>query len=423
MSPTEALSVWLYQSRVADIERARNGRLSLRFTEEALDRFGPDSPILSTSMPTRIEPYPNALTRDFFEGLLPEAAARTSVVRALNANRPRGSELDGGDTFGLLRELGRDCAGALVIQPPSEDAPVAAPISEAMPISDDEVAERLARLPQAPLGVDGRSGVRVSLAGVQRKLLLARRADGRWVDPADGIPSTHILKPQIPDVNLPRSVENEAFCMLLAARVGLPAAMVEVAEFGGQRVLVIERFDRRVVDGLIRRIHQEDSCQALGIRPSLKYEEQGGPQLRRLAALLSGFGREDDLGQLLKLATFNVAVGNADAHGKNYSFLHHRSGDIALSPAYDVMSTTLYEAVDRTMGMYIDNVRRIDRVELGRIIDEGVSWGMPRNDAESAVVQTLLAIGEALGDPVDLSVEVDLLDLVRSRTTQLTERL
>ena len=82
MSPTEALSVWLYESRVADIERGRNGRLSLRFSEEALDRFGPDSPILSTSMPTRMEPYPNARTRDFLEGLLPEAAARTTEVDA-----------------------------------------------------------------------------------------------------------------------------------------------------------------------------------------------------------------------------------------------------------------------------------------------------------------------------------------------------
>jgi len=423
VSPTEALSVWLYESRVADIERARNGRLSLRFTEEALDRFGPDSPILSTSMPTRMEPYPNAPTRDFFEGLLPEATARTSVVRALNAHRPRGSELDGGDTFGLLRELGRDCAGALVIQPPSEDAPAAAPISEAMPISDDEVAKRLARLPQAPLGVDGRAGVRVSLAGVQRKLLLARRADGRWVDPANGIPSTHILKPQIPDMNLPRSVENEAFCMRLAARVGLPAARVEVAEFGGLRVLVVERFDRRVVDGRIQRIHQEDSCQALGIRPSLKYEEQGGPQLRRLAAVLAGFGREDDLGQLLQLAAFNVAIGNADAHGKNYSFLHHRSGYVALSPAYDVMSTTLYEAVDRTMGMFIDDVRSIDDVELDRIVNEGASWGMTRADAETAVVHALLAIRDALADTEDLSVEPDLRDLVRSRTARLTESL
>jgi serine/threonine-protein kinase HipA len=142
-----------------------------------------------------------------------------------------------------------------------------------------------------------------------------------------------------------------------------------------------------------------------------------------LAAVLSGFGRDDDLGQLLKLATFNVAVGNADAHGKNFSFLHHRSGDVALSPAYDVMSTTLCEAVDRTMGMYIDNVRRIDRVSLARLVDEGASWGMPRKTAESAVVQTLLAIREALGDPADLSAEVDLLDLVRSRTTQLTDGL
>jgi serine/threonine-protein kinase HipA len=423
VSPAETLSVWLYGTKVADIERSARGRFSLRFTEDALDRFGPDSPILSASMPTRTEPYPNALTHGFFEGLLPESTARTGIVRTLNANRPAGSELDESDTFALLGELGRDCAGALVVQPFPDAPPSTRPIGQATPITDDEVAERIARLPQAPLGVDGRTGVRVSLAGVQRKLLLTRRADGGWAEPAEGIPSTHILKPQIADVNLSRSVENEACCMRLAARVGLPVAGVDVAHFGGRPVLVVERFDRRVEDGKIHRVHQEDSCQALGIRASVKYEEQGGPRFEGLAGVLSSFDREGDLRHLLALATFNVAIGNADAHGKNLSFLHDVTGDIALAPAYDLMSTTLYPGVDRTMGMFVDGVRRIDGVGRDRIVNEGLSWGMSGEESEGVVISTLRRIREALDDSRDMAGETNLVEHVRTRANELTDGL
>jgi serine/threonine-protein kinase HipA len=418
MNGPERLAVWLYGTLIAEITRTRNNRIEMRFTEEALDRFGPDSPILSTSLLVREERYSNAATRDFFEGLLPEGEARNQIVRNLNDGRSEDRRLDPTDTFGLLAEIGRESAGALVVQP-GNDPPSTQLISDVPSISNDLVAEIIANLPQFPLGVDIPRGIRLSLPGIQRKLPLVRRTDGRWAIPTDGAPSTHILKPQIADTRFPKSVENEYFCMKLAARAGLSVAKVELEQLGGKRVLVVERFDRRLANGRLQRIHQEDACQALGIRP--KYEQDGGPSFRRLAGVLSSFERKDELAPLLTLATFNMIIGNADAHGKNYSILHDELGQIALAPAYDLMSTVLYPDIDTVLGMYLDNVRQIQRVERNRIVNEGESWGLTRTEADRAVSDTIMRVAEALAHPVDLEpYEADLMKLVEARTAGLS---
>jgi serine/threonine-protein kinase HipA len=417
MSEPASLAVWLYGALIAEITRDRNNRVSMRFTEEALDRFGPDSPVLSTSLLVREERYSNAPTRDFFEGLLPEGEARNQIVRNINDGRSEDQRLDPSDIFGLLSEIGRESAGALIVQP-GNDPPSSQLISDVQSISNDLVAELIANLPQFPLGVDIPSDTRLSLPGVQRKLPLVKGTDGRWAVPTDGVPSTHILKPQIADTRFPKSVENEYFCMTLAAAAGLNVAKVELEHFGGLPVLVVERFDRRLVNGRLQRIHQEDACQALGIRQ--KYEQDGGPSFRRLAGVLSSFEREGELGPLLALATFNIIIGNADAHGKNYSILHDESGQITLAPAYDVMSTVLYPDIDTVLGMYVDNVRQIRHVDRNRITNEGESWGLARSEADHVVSETIQRVADALAHPVDLeSCDSDLMQLVEARTADL----
>jgi serine/threonine-protein kinase HipA len=417
VSQPERLAVWLYGTLVAEITKSRNNRLSLQFSEEALDRFGPDSPILSTSLLVRAERYRNSATRDFFDGLLPEGDARNAIVRAINEGTPDNSKLEAEDTYGLLAEIGRENAGALIVQP-GTDAPTTGQASDAQPISDDEVARRIARLPTSPLGVDTARGIRLSLPGVQRKLLLIRRTDGGWALPAEGLPSTHILKPQIADTRFPNSVENEAFCMKLAARVGLNVANVEVQHFNGKPVLVVERFDRRLVSGRLERIHQEDACQALGLRS--KYEQDGGPSFRRLANLLSSFGREGDLRDLLALATFNIIIGNADAHGKNYSVFHFESGQIALTPGYDLMSTALYPDLDTVLGTYVDNVRQIQSVTRYRLVNEGESWGLSPTDADETVTKLLERVSDVFSDLAGLEpYEPNLSQVVETRTSAL----
>jgi serine/threonine-protein kinase HipA len=402
MTSTERLAVWLYGTRIAHIERGRDKRLSLHFRDEAFDLFGPDSPILSTSLLVRQERYPNALTRSFFDNLLPEGPARNTIVRALNAHRSDGSKLDDRDIFGLLAEIGRDCAGAIVIQPMEDSEPVARSTSDARPITDDEVAERIRKLPTAPLGIDIREGVRISLAGAQRKLLLTRRQDGGWALPVNGVPSTHIMKPLMADERFPNSVANEFFCMQLAAKAGLRVAPVQSLEFDGQPVLVVERFDRHVVNNVVQRIHQEDSCQALGISADLKYQQDGGPSFQKIAELLSTFGTERDLLELLSLMTFNMAIGNADAHGKNYSMLHLESGDVRLTPAYDLLSTANYPDSDMELAMYVDNVRKVQNIARDSIVDEAATWGLSRWEAGQAVDRMLVQVRDALKSPEEL---------------------
>ncbi len=178
------------------------------------------------------------------------------------------------DTYGLVRELGRDCAGAMVIQPMEESAPPPSTTLTAERLSDEELADLVRNLKSAPLGAGGR--VRISLAGVQAKLLLTRMPDTTWGRPVDGTPSTHILKPEV--AAYPNTVENEAFCMRVAKHLGLRVANVETTEVAGRKLIVVERYDRLVQpDGKVERIHQEDFCQATGTKPDDKYQEDGGP--------------------------------------------------------------------------------------------------------------------------------------------------
>jgi serine/threonine-protein kinase HipA len=149
-------------------------------------------------------------------------------------------------------------------------------------------------------------------------LLLTRMPDCGWGRPVDGTPSTHILKPEIAAST--NSVENEPFCMRFAKHLGLPVADVETIEVAGRKLIVVERFDRVVhADGATIRLQQQDFCQATGTPSDLKYEENGGPSLRRIAGIVQAAASLDSVETLLRLATASVLIGNGDTHAKNYS--------------------------------------------------------------------------------------------------------
>jgi len=358
------LGVWLSGALVATIDQDRRGP-RLTYTPEAIRLHGLGTPLLSLSLPVRAERFTQGSVRPFLDGLLPEGEARRIIARDL--------KVDPDDTVELIALLGRECAGALIIQPLDDDRPPGMTTSTAEPLSDEELANLVANLRSAPLGVGGR--VRVSLAGVQEKLVLTRMVDGGWGRPVDGTPSTHILKPEI--AAYPNTVENEAFCMRIAKHLGLEVAEVETIEVAGRKLLVAERFDRLVgPDGTVERIHQEDFCQATGMRPVDKYEEDGGPSLSRIAAIVASVSIRGSLERLFQSVLLNVVCGNGDAHAKNYSVLHERAGAVRLSPLYDVMCTLAFG--DDRLAMYIDNVRRTDRVTTERLVNEGVRWGLTR---------------------------------------------
>ena len=405
----DELAIWLYGIRVASIAQER-GRLRLIYTEEALERYPLGVPLLSLSLPLTPQRFTHGLVRPFLDGLLPEGEARQAAANDFNVLRE--------DTYGLIRALGRDCAGALVIQPAEAPAPPVPTALTAAPVSDSEIGRLVANLRYAPLGVGGR--VRISLAGVQEKLLLTRMPDRSWGRPVDGTPSTHILKPEI--ARFSNTVENEAFCMRLARNLGLPVASIETMTLDGRKLIVVERYDRTLhANGSVERIHQEDFCQATGVLPDKKYEEDGGPSLRRIAEILQAAAGPDSLELLLRAVTVNVLIGNGDAHGKNFSLLHDHSGALRLAPLYDLISTLVYG--DDRLAMYIDSVQRIDRVTADRIINEAGRWGMSGRRAAEMVADLLDRAPAAAQEALDESevLPPGLTEIIGSQITRLRQ--
>jgi serine/threonine-protein kinase HipA len=354
------------------------------------------------ALPVGTERYTQGAARPFLDGLLPEGEPRKSIARDLGL-RPD-------DTYGLIEALGRDCAGAVVIQPLDDPPPPAPTTTSAERLAPEEIETLVRDLRSAPLGAGGR--VRVSLAGVQEKLLLTRMPDGSWGRPVDGTPSTHILKPEI--AAYPHTVENEALCMRIAKHLDLDVATVETTEIAGRKLIVVERYDRSVgADGSVERIHQEDLCQATGTPPDTKYEEDGGPSLRRVAGILQSVALPDSLERLAQAVALNVVLGNGDAHAKNISLLHTPSGGLSLSPLYDLMCTLRYG--DDRLAMYVDRVQRTDRVTAERIVNEAIRWGMSSSRAAEIVGDLLdrvpgaitLAHEETDGVPQDLVATVE----------------
>ena len=180
-------------------------------------------------------------------------------------------------------------------------------------------------LPSRPL-LAGEDGLRLSLAGAQSKVPVVL-VDGAVALPAPGQPTTHILKPPISRFSA--TTENEAFVMRLAAAVGLDVAPVEPRVVRDRTFLLVQRYDRAPAeDGSVRRVHQEDFCQALGIPPEIKYASEGGPGLKDCFALVRRVAARPavDVLKLLDAVIFNVIAGNADAHGKNFSILYDGDG-------------------------------------------------------------------------------------------------
>lgn len=423
MSSSPTLAVFLHEERLGELTDVGMGYAALDFAEEAVLAYGVGSRALSLSLPLRWETVSGLEARPYFEGLLPEGGARERIAQA--------RRLSSADGFALLRELGRDCAGALTILPPDE-------LFDPHPgsvrwLSDDDLAQVIADLPDAPLGIDPDGRVRLSLAGVQDKLVVCVREETLIGLPLDGHPSTHILKPPAAQrdrtgaIRFPGMVENEAFCMLLAAAAALPAASVQVTTAGGERALLIERFDRVVSGDAIARVHQEDACQALGVDPLHKYEEHGGPALAGVAEILREFAATPipDLYAFLDLVAFNVLIGNCDAHGKNISLLHREEGAVELAPAYDLVSTACYPGLSTQLAMGVGGVTELSQVGPAELVSAYGACGVGSTIAGrrlSGLLERVVAaleptLGRAEEEGWSTPLTQEIADRVRSTAT------
>lgn len=310
---------------------------------------------MSFSLPKQEEPFKRSAVQAFFGGILPEEGQRTAIARALGVSAD--------NEFRLLEYLGGEVAGALTLLPEGETP--ASP-SDAAPklLDDDALVQLLDHLPLRPM-LAGEDGLRLSLAGAQSKLPV-RLIDGQIALPAPGQPTSHILKPPI--ARFEGTTENEYFCMSLAGAIGLEVAPVEMRVVADRSFLLVTRYDRAVGAGGVARLHQEDFAQALGIPSHRKYASDGGPIFADCFALLRRAATRParEILKLLDAAIFNLIIGNADAHAKNFSLLHsggRGGGGIALAPLYDLLSTIHYPNLHVKLAMKIGGKAVLEEIE------------------------------------------------------------
>lgn len=347
---TRLLDVYLHEKKAGKLQQASNGQLSFTYNPDYLIE---SNQAISISMPLTEAPYSDNIARPYFSGLLPDEHARKRLAAALGVSAE--------NPFKLLEIIGGECAGALSLIPEGETLPNHH-AGAFEPLSDKQLAQLLDDLRERPL-LGGKDGVRLSLAGAQDKLAVCLIDDVITL-PKDGRPTSHILKPFIE--GLEGTVENEVFCMRLAHRMGLNAPEVSKRTVGSTDFILIKRYDRlQDSNGMIRKLHQEDFCQALAVPPELKYEDEGGPGITHCQTLIQQSTRQPAADQITfqKMIIFHYLVGNADAHAKNYALLY-RQNTPDLAPIYDVVNTAVYPRLSKNLAMKIGGRGRPDTIQL-----------------------------------------------------------
>lgn len=344
------LDVWLFAERVGTLA-LMDGRLNFCYTPAWLSHQ--NAVALSASLPLQAGPFDDRKTRPFFAGLLPEGQMRRLIAQQF--------QVSGQNDFALLDHIGGECAGAVTFLEPGQALPAATGNDDVQWLSDDEVIAILDELPRRPM-LAGKDGLRLSLAGAQDKLPVV--FDGARIGlPMGGAPSSHILKPAIHAVQ--DSVINEGFCMALAEAMQLKPAKSKVHRVLDRSFLLVERYDRLIDgQGYRQRLHQEDFCQALGVVPEMKYQNEGGPDLAQCFDFVRRATRPSapQILRLLDCVIFNALIGNHDAHAKNFSLLYSGKAPV-LAPFYDTLSTAVYPTLTPKMAMKIGGKYKFSEIQ------------------------------------------------------------
>ena len=379
------LAVWLFAEQVGTLSLV-DGRLSFAYHPSWL--ANPDAVALSCSLPLQAAPFDDIRTRPFFAGLLPEGHLRRLIAQQFQVSRQ--------NDFALLDAIGGECAGAITLLPNDAVPPIAS-AGEVSWLDDQRLSVILDELPRRPM-LAGEDGLRLSLAGAQDKLPVV--FDGQRIGlPLGGQPSTHILKPPIHA--LEDTVLNEGFCLALAHAMKLPAAEARIHQAGDRRFLLVARYDRqRDAQGNRVRLHQEDFCQALGVVPEMKYQNEGGPDLKACFDLLRRVTRPSapQVLHLLDYVVFNALVGNHDAHAKNFSLLFAPPSSRAaptLAPLYDVLSTAIYPSLTPKMAMKLGSKYKFSEVQARHWEQFAEAAGLARAQTRKRILGMAQALPRA----------------------------
>lgn len=350
---TKTLIVFLEGQRIGVLAEDRTGYHTFSYDS-------PNSASLSLCLPPRMEPWSGKPVEAFIDGVLPDDhAMRQRIARryAVNANNP----------FSLLTAIGLDCAGGAQFVLP-EQAETFQRNETLRPITEEAIKQRLIAISDDRQATWQGVDEHWSLNGAQDKIAL-RLQDGQWFEALGSAATTHIIKPGI--ITLHEQAFNEYVCMATIAALNVPASISEFRLFDGMPAIVSTRWDRKTehIDGHthIRRIHQEDLCQATGHTTAEKYQTHGGPGATELINTMrfNGLG-EDSIGMFHIALILNFLMAGSDAHAKNYAILEPVGEQPRLAPLYDVASMFAYDTLrkQRKLAMSIGGEYNWERIEL-----------------------------------------------------------
>ncbi|CAL4869983.1 hypothetical protein MMA231_04281 (plasmid) [Asticcacaulis sp. MM231] len=353
------LDVWLDGAHqpVGTLESFDSGSVDFRYNDTYL--ANPALP-LSQSLPLQADGFGDVLTRAFFNNLLPENDQTRLLIDRQGISRD--------DVVGILYHLGADCSGAISCLPEGS-APVKVPGDlsadyEALtPDGLTDIMVSLAEFQRLPDATKDPS----PLAGVQGKMALTLLPDGRLAVPATDkkVPSTHILK--VPARADQSDVDHEWAACVLMSQLGLDTSMPRRLNQSGVKGLLITRFDRWNADGFVRRLHQEDFAQALGLPRGLKYERQGRDgrafNAQAVEGLLNCTRNPAADKRLFMLATLvNLALGNNDNHAKNHALLYVAADVPVLAPFYDILPVRLNDRYTEQLAFNLGTAKTLEDV-------------------------------------------------------------
>lgn len=301
------LRVYLYDKPIGTLEHDRHNKLTFSYNEHARHA-------ISLAMPIKEKSFDDKNCRQYFRGLLPENPATLEKMAKAIDSDPK-------DTFGLLKQYGKVCAGALSFYATGEF-----PVNTHNHLMHPKIIAQDILQPLVSTELFSGSETKYPVCWLEEKILSAKV----------GLPTTHLLK-----LALPAKILNQYFCLRLAAALGIHTVNVKHFELAEGAGLLAERYDRKIVHFQhIQYFHQEDFAQALGYFADEKYEWEEGPSLIECFGLLQktlipAISRL----QLMKRVMFHYFIGNTQVHAKNLSLLYMVPHKPVLAPLYTALAS------------------------------------------------------------------------------------
>jgi serine/threonine-protein kinase HipA len=398
------LDVLIEGELIGRVRMNKTGRLSFDYKPHWRDSRNGHS--LSVSMPLANITYSHSQVWPFLWNLLPE---NPNILQRWGQQY----HVSAASPFKLLGFVGADVPGATQFFPPADLAAIQAQQQPSIDwISLDELTQRLLLLRSDVAAVRRPGDVgKMSLPGAQAKTAFCwDEQRKRWGVPSGRAPTTHIIKPAIPGFD--GLVENEHLCQDIAARLGLPAARSSVLTLDRTTYIVVERFDRLPPapgSAFVQRVHQEDMCQALGLMPGRKYQQDGGPSIADIVTLIRRVSSnpDTDVNRFLDANAFNWMIGGTDAHAKNYSLLISAGDEIRLSPLYDLSSQLTYpELIEQRVAMRIGDQYDIPLIGFA----EWQALASACSVNQETLLNRLRHLGDALPDVISAARDQALTD-------------